>query len=614
MAAVVDPFRTPTSVIRVGLGAEDAGGVTLTAPTTPAAVINRPIVWANIDCVVVIIRTDIGGDQLLIQSRVSTDVTGVVPIPTIFSPLTIDIDGTLGAVTNQDTFLLHVRQQVRLLTGLLIDFEEGSDNRMAVCLMDDYLNSNPVYGWTNTVVVRVDRIEGSLSDLRNPSPADRLFLNWVKLTDLANVAQYPMDAYTSQLDIDLIYDRATTRNYPACVFTQSDAIGRPVGAPGGVSIKHPRIKLPEPFHGFNDSKNPNGKSFRFEEWTEQVVNALTTYPDPSDRYNAYKSLFVGDAYTYIKEFEKANALPNTRTIPNLAAYMQGLSPRAITRDEAKSEFEALKMKQPNESAYLIFIREFTRLTNELGNNNDASLRRSFYEKLHPTTAAALVQDNRCPIDPTEVTVNTPNTVPAVPFLFADMQGLVVELLQRTQVAKSVKPAAKRQSEDDKPMSRGERKRQKKLAKQGKTLQSATATTPTANSSFPKDQRIKACANTKKYPDGHGKNGSFADGTPRTCNNCNDPDHLSHDCPKAAKKASAASANTVTKLSESNLSKKAKKDLRALLQSHASNSPGTTVASADAGAAQPTRVTVAEPLNEQAGSRGGMTRRLEELLG
>ena len=134
MAAVVDPFRTPASVIRVGLGAEDAGGVTLTAPTTPAAVINRPIVWANIDCVVVIIRTDIGGDQLLIQSRVSTDVTGVVPIPTIFSPLTIDIDGTLGAVTNQDTFLLHVRQQVRLLTGLLIDFEEGSDNRMAVCL------------------------------------------------------------------------------------------------------------------------------------------------------------------------------------------------------------------------------------------------------------------------------------------------------------------------------------------------------------------------------------------------------------------------------------------------------------------------------------------------
>ena len=62
------------------------------------------------------------------------------------------------------------------------------------------------------------------------------------------------------------------------------------------------------------------------------------------------------------------------------------------------------------------------------------------------------------------------------------------------------------------------------------------------------------------------------------------------------------------------SKKAKKDLRALLQSHASNAPGTTVASADAGAAQPTRVTVAEPLNEQSGSRGGMTRRLEELLG
>ena len=615
MAAIVDPFRTPTSVIRVGLGAEDAGGATLTAPATPVAVIGRPIVWANIDCVVVIIRTDIGGDQLLIQSRESTDVTGAVPIPIIFSPLTIDIDGALGAVTDQNSFLLHLRQQVRLLTGLLIDFEEGSDNRMSVCLMDDYLNSNPVYGWTNTVVVRVDRIEGSLSDLRNPYPADRLFLNWVKLTDLANAAQYPMDPYTSQFDIDLIYDRATTRNYPACVFTQMDAVGRPVGGPGGGPVRqHPRIKLPEPFYGFNDSKNPNGKAFRFEEWTEQVVNALTPYPDPGERYIAYRSLFVGDAYTYIKEFEKANPLPNTRTVPNLAAYMQALSPRAIQRDEAKSEFEALKMKQPNESAYLIFIREFTRLTNELGNNNDASLRQSFYAKLHPTIAAALVSDNRCPIDPTEVTVTVPNSVPPVPFLFANMQDLVVELLQRTQVAKTVKPVPKRQSEDDKPMSRGERKRQRKMAKQGKTLQSATATTPSANSSFPKDQRIKACANTKKFPDGHGKNGSFADGTPRTCNNCNDPDHLSHDCPKAPRKPSAASANTVTKLSECNLSKKSKKDLRALLQSHVSNSSGTTAAAANADTAQPKRVHFDESLNEQSGSRGGMTRRLEELLG
>ena len=231
--AVNDPFRTPSSVIRVGLGDEDSGGLTLTAPATPAAVINRPIVWANIDCVVVIIRTDAGGDQLLIQSRKSTDVDGVEPIPMIFSPLTIDIDGTLGAVTDLNSFLLHVRQQVRLLTGLLIDFEEGSDNRLAVCLMDDYLNSTPAYGWTNTLIVRVDRIEGSPSDLRNPFPADRLFLNWVKLTDLANVAQFPMDSYTSQYDIDKIYNRATIRDYPVCYFTQQNAEVRPVGVSGG---------------------------------------------------------------------------------------------------------------------------------------------------------------------------------------------------------------------------------------------------------------------------------------------------------------------------------------------------------------------------------------------
>ena len=129
--------------------------------------------------------------------------------------------------------------------------------------------------------------------------------------------------------------------------------------------------------------------------------------------------------------------------------------------------------QHSESAYLVFVREFTRLTNVLGNNNDASLRKSFYEKLHPTTASALVSDNRCPIDPTEVTVDIPSSTPPAPFLFANMQNLVVELLQRSQVAKAVKPHKQHAEEEDSAMNRGQKRKQRKLAKkQGKAYQSA----------------------------------------------------------------------------------------------------------------------------------------------
>ena len=90
-----------------------------------------------------------------------------------------------------------------------------------------------------------------------------------------------------------------------------------------------------------------------------------------------------------------------------------------------------------------------------------------------------------------------------------------------------------------------------------------------NSAFSKEERLKAVAGPN-YPNGHGENGIFTDKTPKTCNNCNSPDHLAGDCTKPKRESKARAASNVA---DSNLSKKAKRDLQAALQASLANTQG-----------------------------------------
>ena len=129
-----------------------------------------------------------------------------------------------------------------------------------------------------------------------------------------------------------------------------------------------------------------------------------------------------------------------------------------------------------------------------------------------------------------------------------------------------------------------------------------------NSAFSKEERLKAAAGPQ-YPNGYGKNGQFSDETPKTCNNCNSPDHLAGDCKKPKRESKARAASNVA---DSNLSKKAKRDIQAALQASLANTQGAAPEAANAVLNMQQQANVSG--KDQSGSQRGVTPvRLQQLM-
>ena len=611
----LDPYMTPQKTPRIRLGFEDTAKIGVSSPFTSAVEL-ASVVPANVKFITFIVKTNVG--ELLVSSYIDANGAQMFGLPLI------KLDAASLSILTMSDLYLEIRRIFRLNTGLMIDFTDSTDNQLAVRVYNPYTSLPDAY-YTGMISVCVHIMDSEKSDLCNARPAERLFLQFVRMDEFADDSRYPKNSQMSACDIDEIYAISSMSNYQTCTFLPGSA-GPLLPASGGTRRITTRAPQLGDFFGFDDKRTP--AKFNFEDYADQIESNLQFCESPLEKYRLWRACFQEDAYTYIKAFEGLH--PPPFTFEMLKAYMLTLAPKVLTRETARDDLRKLKMLHFTEKSYLEFQRRFIQATAIIQGYDDNRLRVEFVDKLHPNLIARIVDNNKCPSDPKDVNVVVPDTNPPELFTIKHLQDLAIDVIRR-EATKSYAGEGNRKGrvsvfdrlgETDssgtggtgKRLSKADKKRARKAKNAAATGKDGGAT---LNSAYTKEQRIKACANTGKYPQGHGKNGKFNDGTPKTCNNCNSPDHLADKCDKPRQNVPSNS------VAASNLNKRAKKDitsaLRAYTASTASSNPGANSAMSAPPVPTPVQpprsVTFAASTgNEVAVARGGVSvQRVQQLL-
>ena len=574
MAGVIDPFASPLKPVRIGLGNEGAG---LASPSTDINTVNHidnNISWNMINRFTVVVKTT---DNKLLVSSFNDGARDCFGLP-IFSIVHGD------NVTDPESLLRAVRQKFRLATGLLIDLNPGNDSEMMVTIKAPYR----IPAFSATVMIVVSAIDGAPDDLCNKVPTERPFLDFVSMMDFADDVRFPKSNALKQYDVDRIYTIGTHSQYPECTFTRARTTATAVaGASKGYHIPNPRAPSMPIFHGFKDKRTP--ATFVFDDFCSQSDKLMSKLTD-GEKYITFSMCFHDDAYLLVKGYEEV--YPETaRTFSSFKKYLEPFVPKANDIDNARSMLKKLEMGAFTEAAFLEFLRDFNVCVSRIGGYSDAQQRETFMSKLNNGLKKTVINDTRCPVDPTlnhAIDPIDPNGVQL--FTFDRLVVLTREAVsRRSSLNLHTGDSGKAPARDSSPGRKSGKRRRREENLKRKRARGNSANGASANSAFSRAERIKAVADTTKYPNGEGKNKKFTDGTPRTCNNCNSPDHLAHDSAcKKKPQGNSASRNSVTAIADSNLSKKMKSALTKMLtvQKNSMNANSDTATPADSGNDQP----------------------------
>ena len=560
LAAPVDVHPLTPGLLALGL--EDASGAGMSSPSSKATDITKvkaACAAGTVDAIHFIVRD-------------SKDVlvgTHEQPGKKTFGGLWLEVNNGLdvnNAVTSFDDLLKVCRYEFRMSTGLMIAFQSGTDNVLQCRLSMPYIHLD----FKNTVLCVVEQCDSMKSSFVNQFPYNNGFLQFVSLEQFANADRFPKDTRSTRYDMEKLYTMDGYADFPVCRFVPEE-VKATTAAPRTESDQGlKRGQIPK-FYGYGERRTP--KDFDMAEYLEKVTRMLENV-SPKKQYSLFvEALQDGKAYSYVQAYEKSKGTAD-KIFTELRDKISAISPVEKTEGRDDDQYKRLKLTDFDEEAWIDFDREYVRLADKVGGKGDITRRREYFEKLPSRLRSLLVKDRLlCPSDPIKEAAVHPQT--GAPFTFAMLQEAAKTIMRIEQQDKLLnKPAgSNKRSDPDGSTDEPERKlskKQRKLNAQSRKLESA-ANGANADDfgTYPKAERVKA---------GAGKNGVFRDGSPKTCNNCNGNDHFTHECKKPtdtrakfeakhggnASSAKGGKADTVNNLADSNLSKKAKKDIKALL--------------------------------------------------
>ena len=618
MAAYIDSFpatvNTPFRNFTVGLGREGVITAGVESPNTSNTVTTA-------------IRNALGTEmtvRYLIRNRTQL-LIGSLYDPTfvagnVFGLPSLDIADTES--TSLSEIHVKIRRDVFTYTSLLVDVEDGSDNELCFYLEMPYPTGSSSSKLQLLCVIT--KLDSYRIDFNNNEPARTPLLRFVEMEDFADVTKFPIDALVPH-DIARVYALGTMHSFPLCEFIPDIvAPGLPLGPPGGAgtvrSLGTFKPAVCDDFHGFGNVMTP--LSFEFEKYAEQCNNRLRQCVTPESKYQAFRDLFKGDAYDYVEAFEKT-CLPVMYTFESLRDYVLAMSPLAANLDKSRAEFKALHLvSYQKEEEYLAFQRVFNHLVIKIPGYSDVMKRNEFLDRLPDVLLHKIIDDsNKCPVHPRRDDAMDPK-IPGNPYTITVLQAHALDIVRRYQ-SKRLNSQNGMGTDAANPSSKRQRR---KSRDNGKNAQ--------LRSTFTKQERQSVGTG--------GKNGVFRDGTPKTCNNCNSPDHLAHECTKGPMKLNKSQLSDAKSgdgsrgsggaakpgfprfaaagsIDDSNLSKKAKKDLKRFLSAQAGLLPAAGGNSASAGPSTPVAPSITGSQSGNAGAEvvGGQSLsmdRVRQLMG
>jgi hypothetical protein len=327
-----------------------------------------------------------------------------------------------------------------------------------------------------------------------------------------------------------------------------------IAAPSEPRGKANLIK-PEAWYGIYNASNP--KSLSFDDWRATVSTVIEYTNDTAPQaYTYVKSLLRGDSLSLLHEYEHLTPV-TSRSADGLLDFLRPRNVKTDIENVALQKLQNTKMKSPASSDnYYKFRSQFEKNKLDGKITDDATLRLNWMKNLDGELKGKLYDLSTTPATVENVDCRIPGSRDLYTY---DMLLSATDSLQTKMQAKHRSDQA-----SSVPASGGGRGKKRHAADAQLRL------TDTDNSDkrpmpgilFSKEEREAV---------GKGKNGTFRDDSPRTCNNCNSPDHLLGECKQTARKnafvvKSRSDSRNESKSAESNnLSKNKFKKVKAELR-------------------------------------------------
>ena len=289
------------------------------------------------------------------------------------------------------------------------------------------------------------------------------------------------------------------------------------GAAPRVDNRAPERRLPnlpkgkdvEAFTGFKKM----GKNFNFRTWFENLYAYASSFsPDAEGRYTAgynlyMRTFFVDEGKNIVDTFESqcsaSGVVPQiTNFKDHCAQFFPAMDPSGSYTDRLKKN----KLTSLDQQSFNAWLQEYQLCVSQLGAALNDSLRKSaIRDSLSNQIFQLCISHQRWPM----------NDYSLDPEFTADM--FIMILKQYAQKGQQGYGAVPMQATAD---GRGKRKR----GQGGGPKMNAM------NNNGGSSQNSKPYSKEERAKVKPGKNGSYRDGTVRTCNHCNSPDHFAPDCP------------------------------------------------------------------------------------
>ena len=370
---------------------------------------------------------------------------------------------------------------------------------------------------------------------------------------------------------------------------QPDTVFKPDtsnGADGQRLVKRPGpIKTPDAWYGIFHKENP--KNLTFADWSSHVTVATEYYGDDEDHSYLYvKALMKGNALVSTVEYELLrSAAGQPRTFRSLLEFLKPLNQKVEVKSSAVTKLENTTMKMPHTTTnYYSFKADFERNKNEGQIVDDHTLRKCWLQNIVTPLRIALYQRTDTPADMKDVNSFKPDMTPYTymdMLAHTDQEHAKQQALHRVNVEAGTQETAGKRKTGEEDVSGLSRRQQKRAKAQLRSNDSRVFHSPFSAAERKPSAKLK-----------EGSNGTFNDGTIKTCNTCNSPDHLMGSCSHTVKKnlfhASSSVSKPSNESSPSGRSKSALKKSKAQFAKLATliDKIGEATPSAPAAAAQP----------------------------
>ena len=489
-------FGTPGPRRASGVGTAGAGSSGAGAGT---------ILETRISCLIKLGRT------VFVTSHLST--TNVFSRTTPYARQNADL-------TDKDQMASLLQHELRIAYRIEVDSTRTDPHGVPVAGESEtpfalqYLNENvtdiPAGGRSKEVLFRLIRARSKRSEIESVILAVHpqvQFMDVDALQSARNVfgSEYVRN-YIISPDFEFLIDSE---------FVAEVAVSTVISSPGKLQIPKPEL-----WYGVYHKDNPS--KLTYADWQRSVEKVLEYSREPEEQaYIFVTRLLVGDAYSQVKEFEERTD-PADKTWRNLLKYLAPLNVKIDVEEQAISNLKRTVMKDPTSIPNYYAFRSSFENNRIKGNvSDDFTLRSHWIQNVTKDLREKILDGSEVPTDIQKTECLDKSGVPyTYPKLLTHTDDCMKRIQQFFRIDQEASSRENLQTPD------GKRKRTDQHSSDGKkSLKMSDADADgdkTSTKIRSKGERVKA---------GVGKNGTFKDGTPKTCNGCNSPDHLLDACPR-----------------------------------------------------------------------------------